>query len=105
MRRLYLSVGGGAILFVVFLCFLRPVKLYQTRMVRCISCIRLRLQRLFALPVDLHPPSWHAMSHALPTSRVLGRNLHITGFLGVQYLDNVLVKPPAMDLSGLRPLW
>jgi hypothetical protein len=22
-----------------------------------------------------------------------------------QYLDNVLVKPPTMDLSGLRPLW
>ena len=103
MRRLYLSVGGGAILFVVFLCFLRPVKLYQTRMVRCTGQQLAML--LAALPVGLHTPSWHALSYASPTSSVLGRNMNITGFFGVQYLDNVLVKPPAMDLSGLRPLW
>ena len=31
--RLYLCVGGGALIFLLFLCFLKPVKLYQTRQV------------------------------------------------------------------------
>jgi len=27
-------VGGGALLLLLFLCFIKPIKLYQTRLVR-----------------------------------------------------------------------
>ena len=54
-HRLYLCIGGGALLFLLFLCFLRPIKLYQTRMVRCIGSTRVLVPAHCRVSCHLHP--------------------------------------------------
>ena len=92
LRRLYLTVGGGALLLLLFLCFLKPIKLYQTRLVRSGTARRLRKA---SCP---HPET------IVGTETLMFASSNCA-FSCLQYLDNVLVKPPAVDFSGLRRLW
>ena len=84
--RLYLTVGGGALLLLLFLCFIKPIKLYQTRLVRLSDLFQ--CSYLLEGMMTCHDASSHR-----------------AGLPRLQYLDNVLVKPPAVDFSGLRRLW